>query len=356
MPKKLSELTEATVVNSTDEFLTTQSGVSKRADAALITGAAGAVASVFSRTGAVVATAGDYDADKITVDDSGFTNISGVEVQAALDSIDALVGGGGVIVTSSAPDAVTKSAAVVGVSADAARADHKHDISTAAPASAGVGTSSGEGSATTLARSDHSHQSNTAPALLTKAAATIGTSTQPARADHKHDVSTAAAVELTDSTNAEGAATSLARSNHTHAHGTRGGGTLHADAIAAGAAGFMTGADKTKLDGIDAGAKVRMAVSTVSASTDSLSASDNNGHIKYTADYGCVVTVDVGTAGDSVLISRESEWGTVSFVGDSGVDIRCIEGPTPEIALRWGQATVTWHGTNTVFISGNLQP
>jgi len=60
-------------------------------------------------------------------------------------------------------------------------------------------------------------------------------------------VSTAAAVELTDATNAEGVASSLARSDHTHAHGNRGGGTLHA-AATTGVAGFMSAADKTKLD------------------------------------------------------------------------------------------------------------
>jgi hypothetical protein len=88
------------------------------------------------------------------------------------------------------------------------------------------------------------------PVNVTKAAAVVGTGVDAARDDHKHDVSTAAAVELTDSTNAEGAASTLARSNHTHAHGSRGGGSLHAAAIAAGAAGFMSGADKSKVDNL----------------------------------------------------------------------------------------------------------
>jgi hypothetical protein len=56
-----------------------------------------------------------------------------------------------------------------------------------------------------------------APADVTKAAAAAGTSTSPARADHKHDISTAAPVAQTpDQTNAEGTATSLARSDHVH--------------------------------------------------------------------------------------------------------------------------------------------
>jgi hypothetical protein len=62
----------------------------------------------------------------------------------------------GASVTSTAPVNVTKAAAAVGTSSEAARQDHKHDISTAAPTT-GIGAANSEGSATTLARSDHSH-------------------------------------------------------------------------------------------------------------------------------------------------------------------------------------------------------
>ncbi|HUU35442.1 MAG TPA: hypothetical protein VMW48_15360, partial [Vicinamibacterales bacterium] len=100
-----------------------------------------------------------------------------------------------------------------------------------------------------------------APANVTKAAAAVGVATTAARADHKHDVATAAAASLVaGSTNTEGVAVSLARSDHTHAvaiddasHGARGGGTLHAVATTL-LAGFMAAADKLKLDGIAAGA------------------------------------------------------------------------------------------------------
>jgi hypothetical protein len=88
-----------------------------------------------------------------------------------------------------------------------------------------------------------------APANVTRATASAGTSLEVARADHKHDITTATAATLTDSTNAEGSATSLARSDHTHSHGTRGGGTLHAVATTS-TAGFMSAADKTKLDAL----------------------------------------------------------------------------------------------------------
>lgn len=93
------------------------------------------------------------------------------------------------------------------------------------------------------------------PADVTKAAAAVGTAPSAARADHKHDVSTATVVNV-GTANSEGSSTSLARADHVHAHGNQAGGALHADAVAAGASGFMTGADKTKLDGVEAGAQV----------------------------------------------------------------------------------------------------
>lgn len=64
--------------------------------------------------------------------------------------------GGAVVLTSSPPVNVTKASAAVGVATDAARADHKHDITTAAAGS--VGAANAEGTATSLARSDHGHQ------------------------------------------------------------------------------------------------------------------------------------------------------------------------------------------------------
>lgn len=165
-----------------------------------------------------------------------------------------------------APADVTKSAASTGSATTVARADHKHDVSTAAPATTGVATTPGEGTASSLARSDHTHQSNTAPADVTKSAAVIGSSGEPARADHKHDASTASAVELTDSANTEGTATSLARSDHTHAHGSRSGGSLHANATG-GTAGFMSSTDKTKLDALSTAASVDAKVSARVATT-----------------------------------------------------------------------------------------
>jgi len=101
---------------------------------------------------------------------------------------------------------------------------------------------------------------STAPVNVTKATADKGVSIEASRQDHKHDITTAAAVELTDSTNAEGGATSLARSNHTHGHGNRGGGSLHAAATGS-VNGFMSAADKAKMDTVVAGARPQISVS-----------------------------------------------------------------------------------------------
>ena len=172
---------------------------------------------------------------------------AGNGIQVNPDTVEVLYGSVGSMV------AVAKSSAAAGVANTAARIDHKHDITTAAPAAGAVlvGNAAAEGSATTLARSDHTHAlaAPAAPANVTKSAADAGAATSVARADHKHDVSTASAIDVTDSSNAEGSATTLARSDHTHAHGARGGGTLHAVATTS-VAGFLSAADKTKLDNL----------------------------------------------------------------------------------------------------------
>jgi hypothetical protein len=99
---------------------------------------------------------------------------------------------GGVSLASAAPVDVTKAAAAVGDGTTAARNNHKHDISTAAPAALAVNNSADEGNATSLARSNHQH------------AVPKGTPV---------DVGTA---------NAAGAGTDFAAGNHVHAGLTRG--------------------------------------------------------------------------------------------------------------------------------------
>lgn len=130
--------------------------------------------------------------------------------------------------------------------------DHQHAVATGAPTGAvEIGDTGVEGVSADLARSDHIHPvaAPAAPANVTKAAAAAGTAVEAARADHKHDVTTATAVAITDSTSDEGVSTSLSRADHGHAHGVRGGGTQHAAATTS-VAGFLSAVDKTKLDSL----------------------------------------------------------------------------------------------------------
>ena len=169
--------------------------------------------------------------------------------------------------TASAPANVTKAAALVGVSAEAARADHKHDITTTTPVSTGL--TNQEGTSSSLARADHQHRavlgvsknsgavvgsrpvanliegtsvtltitddagddevditiSTTAASvgatlpttIQPDDAASAGVSTDAARADHTHAFTSAiAGAILIGDAAAEGVATSHARSDHTH--------------------------------------------------------------------------------------------------------------------------------------------
>ena len=88
----------------------------------------------------------------------------------------------------------------------------------------------------------------TPPVDVNRTAATVGVSTEAARQDHKHDIAVGVPVDI-GTANAQGSASSLALSDHVHDHGNQGGGTLHADAVP-GTSGFMSGADKTKLDNL----------------------------------------------------------------------------------------------------------
>jgi len=108
-------------------------------------------------------------------------------------------------------------AAAIGVSTQAAKADHKHAIVAAAAGTIAVGDASGEGTSTSFARADHVHAltAPSAPVDVTKAAASAGSATTVARSDHKHDVATAAPSNI-GTANTEGASTSLARADHVH--------------------------------------------------------------------------------------------------------------------------------------------
>lgn len=68
--------------------------------------------------------------------------------------------------TNTAPITINKTSAIVGVTNEAARSDHKHDISTGIPVAIGITNS--EGSATSLARSDHVHRGVTLQTVFTE--------------------------------------------------------------------------------------------------------------------------------------------------------------------------------------------
>jgi len=91
-------------------------------------------------------------------------------------------------ITSTAPSDVTKSSAVVGISTEAARADHKHNISTAIVGSITPGDSASEGTSTSLARADHIHSiSGFGVPVKIGSSNSAGISNTFSRSDHVHD-------------------------------------------------------------------------------------------------------------------------------------------------------------------------
>lgn len=121
-----------------------------------------------------------------------------------------------------APADVTKAAAAVGTALTLARADHKHDVSTAAAGAIAIGDAAAEGSATSLARSDHTHSvAGGSPVAIAAA-------------------------------NADGVAVTFARADHVHDHGAQTTPTHHAVATTTDN-GFLSSTDKVKLNSVQGG-------------------------------------------------------------------------------------------------------
>jgi hypothetical protein len=100
-------------------------------------------------------------------------------------------------------------------------------LATAAPGTISVGDAAAVGVGDSFARNDHVHAlpAPAAPVDVTKAVASAGAATTAARADHKHDVTTAAPSQGIGGGNTEGGATTLARSDHDHTIRETGGPT-----------------------------------------------------------------------------------------------------------------------------------
>jgi hypothetical protein len=125
-------------------------------------------------------------------------------------------------VSSTAPTQITVTTAAAGAATDAARRDHVHSVSTAAPTALAIGSAQNAGSATSLSRSDHVHAMPGAAApssLAIGGSNNAGASASFARADHVHALPTAgtpSSLTLAGSNNA-GVSASLAAADHVHA-------------------------------------------------------------------------------------------------------------------------------------------
>ena len=119
------------------------------------------------------------------------------------------------------PINISKSTAGPGISSEVSRYDHKHDISTAAPITTLItSTTNAEGTATSMSRSDHTHAiSSAVPITITPDQTNaIGNSTGFSRADHVHNIATASAVGLNaTSSSSAGAGNNFSLANHSHA-------------------------------------------------------------------------------------------------------------------------------------------
>ena len=198
------------------------------------------------------------------------TTVAGFQSAADKTKLDGISSGAAAL-TATAPTQITVTTAAAGVATVAAKGDHVHSVSTAAPSALTVGGAQSTGSATSLARSDHQHAmptvattiadgffsaadktrldgiatgaaalTSTAPVAVDNSAAALGVGTTAARHDHRHTVNIGTPVALTvASANAQGTATTLARSDHTHA--TPALATTSID-------GYFAAADKTRLD------------------------------------------------------------------------------------------------------------
>jgi hypothetical protein len=118
------------------------------------------------------------------------TSVAGFESAADKTKLDGIQAGATATpLSSTAPVNVTKATASAGVATEAARQDHKHDITTAAPGATAVqiGNSATEGSSTSLSRADHQHAVSSGTPVAVGTANATGSATTFSRSDHVHE-------------------------------------------------------------------------------------------------------------------------------------------------------------------------
>jgi len=188
-----------------------------------------------------------------------------------------------------------------GSSVHKARADHKHNLPTAAPqGSLGADSSNTQGNASSFARSNHTHAiaSGIPNQIQAGSTTSAGTANSLSRSDHTHGIATAApSVDLSSTTNnAEGASNSLARADHGHKIKTGDPITqIPAQANAAGSSENLAKADHTH--NIPVGAPSTVGTSNAPGIGDAFSRNDHVHAHGNQSDPGLHALATTGVAG-----------------------------------------------------------
>lgn len=159
---------------------------------------------------------GDLDGQGHNISNVGTYNGVTVEAHASRHA----PGGADPIATGTPSTQTPDQANAEGNANSLARANHTHNIPTAAAVGLDANSGNTQGSNPSFARSNHTHAIASAPASTQTPdqANAAGASPSFAKADHTHNIPTASAVGLdANSPNAQGSNPSFARSNHTHA-------------------------------------------------------------------------------------------------------------------------------------------
>lgn len=287
-------------------------GASVKAALDTLAAASAPVSSVFGRVGAVAAQAGDYSSFYPP-------NTRSLTAGAGLTGGGDLSADRTVNVVGNADGSITVNADDIQVGTLASDAQHgsrgggtQHAVATTSVAGfeSAADKTKLDGIATGAAALTAS-----APVNVTKAAAAVGVGTTAARHDHKHDVTTAAPSSV-GTANSEGTAASLARSDHVHSHGSQSTATHHAVATT-GANGFMSSTDKTKLDGVQSGAQVNT-VTSVFGRTGAVTAQVGDYSTFFLQLSGGTMTGDLNMGDQDITAIKSASYNDEHNIGNSG--------------------------------------